>query len=81
MLRKTQARGGLANISTTAANHYAVNMNFTRLPNNLGMMVLAAWLILFGVLTAPFLKFGFAHSGDLLAVLAIVAGVLLLMKR
>ena len=45
------------------------------------MMVLAAWLILFGVLTAPFLKISFAHSGDLLAVLAIVAGVLLLMKR
>jgi len=54
---------------------------FTKLPTNLGMMVLAVWLILFGVLTAPFLKFHFAHSGDLLALLAIVAGVLLLIKR
>jgi len=54
---------------------------FTKLPNNLGMMLLAVWLILFGVLTAPFLKFHFAYSGDLLALLAIIAGVLLLMKR
>jgi hypothetical protein len=50
-------------------------------PKDLGMMVLAAWLILFGVLTAPFLKFSFSHSGDVLAVLAIVAGVLLVMRR
>jgi len=56
-------------------------MNFTKLPNNLGMMVLAVWLILFGIVTAPFLKFSFAHSGDLLALLAIVAGALLLMRR
>jgi len=38
-------------------------------------------LIVFGVLTAPFLKFSFAHSGDLLAVLAIVAGAFLLIQR
>jgi hypothetical protein len=54
---------------------------FAKLPNNLGLILLAVWLILFGVLTAPFLKFSFTHSGDLLAMLAIVAGVLLLMKR
>ncbi len=54
---------------------------FARLPNNLGLMALAVWLILFGILTAPFLKFNFSHSGDLLALLAIVVGVLLLMKR
>ncbi len=50
-------------------------------PKDLGMILLAAWLILFGLLTAPFLKVSFAHSGDLLALLAITAGVLLLMKR
>ena len=50
-------------------------------PKDLGMMVLAAWLVLFGVLTAPFLKVSFAHSGDVLAVRAIVAGVLLFMRR
>jgi hypothetical protein len=50
-------------------------------PGNLGMLVLAIWLILYGVLTAPFLKIGFNHSGDILAVLAIVAGALLIRNR
>jgi hypothetical protein len=50
-------------------------------PKDLGMILLAAWLILFGLLTAPFLRVNFAHSGDVLAVLAIAAGVLLLIKR
>ena len=59
----------------------AMAMNFFAKPNNFGMLLLAVWLILFGILTAPFLKFNFAHSADLLAVLAIAAGVLLLMKR
>jgi len=52
-----------------------------RLPKNLGMSLLSIWLIAFGVLTAPFLKFSFAYSGDLLAVLAIVVGVLLWWQR
>ena len=52
-----------------------------KLPTNLGMILLAAWLILFGVLTAPFLKLNFAYSGDLLALLAIAVGVLLLLQR
>ena len=51
-----------------------------KLPKNLGMLSLAVWLILFGLLTAPFLKFGFAYSGDLLAVFAVVVGVLLLLQ-
>jgi hypothetical protein len=50
-------------------------------PKDLGMILLAAWMILFGLLNAPFIRVSFAHSGDVLAVLAIVAGVLLLMKR
>ena len=52
-----------------------------KMPKNLGMILLAVWLILFGVLTAPFLKVSFTHSGDLLAVLAIAAGVVLLLQR
>lgn len=52
-----------------------------KVPKNLGMILLAVWLILFGVLTAPFLKFSFAFSNDLLALLAIAAGVLLLVRR
>ena len=50
-------------------------------PKNLGMLLLAAWLILFGVLTAPFLKVSFAYSADILAVLAVVTGVVLFLKR
>lgn len=53
----------------------------TPLPKNLGMLLLAVWLILFGVLTAPFLGVSFSHSGDVLGVLAITAGVLLLVQR
>ena len=52
-----------------------------KLPKNLGMILLAVWLILFGVLTAPFLKISFAYSGDLLAILAIASGVFLLLQR
>jgi hypothetical protein len=52
-----------------------------RLPKNLGMLLLAIWLILFGVLTAPFLKFSFNYSTDLLAILAVVVGILLLLQR
>jgi hypothetical protein len=52
-----------------------------KLPKDLGTLLLAVWFILFGVLTAPFLKLSFAYSGDLLAVLAIVVGILLLLKR
>lgn len=50
-----------------------------KLPKNLGMILLAVWFILFGILTAPFLKVSFQYSGDLLALLAIAAGVVLLL--
>jgi hypothetical protein len=52
-----------------------------KMPKNLGMLLLSIWLILFGLLTAPFFRLSFAHSGDLLAILAIAAGVLLLLQR
>ena len=52
-----------------------------KLPTNLGKPLLAIWLILFGLLTAPFLRFGFNYSADLLAVLAVIVGVLLLLGR
>ncbi len=52
-----------------------------KMPKNLGLVLLAVWLILFGVLTAPFLRFSFPYSGDLLAVLGVAAGVLLLLQR
>ena len=51
------------------------------LPKNLGMILLAVFLILFGLLTAPLLGFSFSHSGDVLAVLAIASGACLLLGR
>ena len=50
-------------------------------PKNLGTILLAFWLVLFGVLTAPFLKVSFVYSGDILAVLAIATGVCLFLRR
>jgi hypothetical protein len=50
-----------------------------RLPKNLGMTLLAIWLILSGAL--PLLKISFQYDSLLLAVLAIAAGVLLFLQR
>jgi hypothetical protein len=52
-----------------------------KIPKNLGMTLLAVWLIAFGLLTNSFIKISFSHSGDVLAILAIVVGVLLFMGR
>jgi len=50
-------------------------------PKNLGRLLLAIWLILFGLLSNSFIKINFTHSGDVLAILAIVVGVLLVLER
>jgi hypothetical protein len=52
-----------------------------KIPKNLGMLALAIWLILFGALSASFVRVSFTHSGDVLAVLAIIVGILLLLGR
>ena len=52
-----------------------------KLPKNLGMLLLAIWLILFAVLTAPSLRLTFAYSGDVLAVFAGVVALVLLFQR
>lgn len=52
-----------------------------KLGANLGMLLLAVWLILFGLLTMPMIGISFSHSGDVLGVLAIAAGILLIMQR
>ncbi len=49
-----------------------------RLPRNLGMILLAIWLIATGAI--PLLKITF-DSGLIMAVLAIAAGILLLLGR
>ena len=52
----------------------------TRLTSrSFGMNVLAVWLILTGIL--PFLAVGFSGLGLILNLLAIVAGVLILMRK
>ena len=50
-----------------------------KLASNTGMLVLGIWLILTGLL--PLLNFSFEGLGLLMNLLAIVAGVLLLMNR
>jgi len=49
------------------------------MPNNLGMILLAIWLIVMGAMTL--LSLSFANSGLILAILAIAAGILLLIGR
>jgi len=50
-----------------------------RLTRNLGMLLLAAWLILTGLI--PLLNFGFSGLGTVMAVLAIAAGILIVLGR
>jgi hypothetical protein len=50
-----------------------------RLPNNLGMILLSIWLILWGLIYV--LSLSFAGLNLVMGILAIVAGVLLLLKR
>jgi hypothetical protein len=49
------------------------------LPKNLGMLLLAVWLILTGLI--GLLSFTFAGLPLIMALLAIVAGVLILLQR
>jgi len=50
-----------------------------RLAKNLGMLLLAIWLILGGLM--PLVNFSFSGVGTLMAILAIAAGVLILIGR
>lgn len=49
------------------------------LPKNLGMLLLAVWLILTGLIAV--LNFSFAGLPLIMGLLAIVAGVLILLQR
>ena len=51
-------------------------MKFTK---NIGMLLLAAWLILTGLI--PLLNFSFSGLGTVMAILAIAAGVLIVVGR
>ncbi|HTK78236.1 MAG TPA: hypothetical protein VL371_23440 [Gemmataceae bacterium] len=48
-------------------------------PKNLGMLLVAIWFILYGAL--HFVTLSGVNVGAILAILAIVAGVLLLLQR
>ncbi|MBN1138095.1 MAG: hypothetical protein JXM73_16015 [Anaerolineae bacterium] len=57
----------------------AILLQGRRLPARTGMLVLSIWLILAGLLTLTGLSF--AGSGVVLAVLALAAGILILLNR
>jgi hypothetical protein len=48
-------------------------------PKNLGMLLLAIWLIATGAMAL--LQMSFPYAGTVLAVLALAAGILILMGR
>ena len=50
-----------------------------KITRNIGMLLLAVWLILTGLL--PMLNIGFSGMGTVMAVLAIAAGVLIVIGR
>lgn len=50
-----------------------------KLNRNVGMLLLAAWLILTGLV--PLLNLGFSGLGTVMAILAVAAGVLIIVGR
>jgi hypothetical protein len=50
-----------------------------RLTRNIGMLLLAIWLVLTGL--TPLVNLGFSGLGTVMAILAIAAGVLILVGR
>jgi hypothetical protein len=50
-----------------------------KITRNIGMLLLAVWLILTGLI--PLLKLGFSGLGTVMAILAIAAGVLIVVGR
>lgn len=50
-----------------------------KLASNLGMLLLGVWLVLTGLL--PLLNIAFQGQATLMSVLAVVAGVLILMNK
>jgi hypothetical protein len=50
-----------------------------KITKNLGMLLLSIWLILYGLIAL--LKFNFSGLGIIMAILAIAAGVLILLGR
>ncbi len=69
----------LALLAIAAGILFLLDMREKRLSGNLGIILLSIWLILVGLL--PLLSVTVPYSDIALAILAIVAGVLLLIRR
>jgi len=50
-----------------------------KVTRNLGMLLLAAWLVMTGLI--PLLNLGFSGLGPVMHILALAAGVLLVVRR
>jgi hypothetical protein len=50
-----------------------------KLTSNIGMLLLAVWLILTGLI--PLLNFSFSGQGTVMAILAVAAGILIVIGR
>jgi hypothetical protein len=61
----------------TPADH--AGESFVKKPKNLGMVLLAIWLIMTGLL--PFLRVSIPYSSTILPLLAVAAGILILLDR
>jgi hypothetical protein len=59
-----------------SSDEWRLQMKMTR---NIGMLLLALWLILTGVI--PLLNLSFSGLGTLMAVLAVAAGILIAIGR
>jgi hypothetical protein len=54
-------------------------MNLPKLPKNLGMLLLGIWLIIEGLI--QLLSLSFSGLGTLMAIFAIVIGILIILQR
>lgn len=81
LLNVTIPSGGLllGGLAVAAGVLILVGNRKTRFTANLGILLLAVWLIVSGLMQV--LGFDFPSSGIILAVLAVAAGILLLLKR
>ncbi len=69
----------LALLAIAAGVLFLLDMREKRLSGNVGIILLSIWLILVGLL--PLLSVTVPYSDIALAILAVVAGVLLLIRR
>ena len=69
----------LPHFPSDTLNSFAERNLLMKLPKNLGMLLLGIWLILTGLI--PLLSLSFSGLGTLMAILAIAAGVLIVLNR